>query len=110
MRKYCLDLDLDFIGFPVLTPLPGTDLYHEVKDNLITTNYDYFDFFHTLLPSTLPLKEFYREMITLYKKSRSLKNQIKLMRKYRLRELPSLFRGYSNVLKRLATLDQDYAG
>ncbi len=26
---YCLDLGFNFIGFSVLTPLPGTDLYDE---------------------------------------------------------------------------------
>jgi len=108
LRKYCLDLDLNFIGFSVLTPLPGTDLYHEVKDRLISSNYDYFDFFHTLMPTTLSLRDFYRELTTLYKSSRSLKNRIKLMRKYPLRELPSLFRAYGDFLKRLNTLEQDY--
>lgn len=108
LRKYCLDLELDFIGFSVLTPLPGTDLYDDVKDKLINFNYDYFDFFHTLLPTTLPVKDFYNELVALYNGSRSLKNQIKLMRKYRLRELPSLFRIYGNFIKRLNTLAQDY--
>jgi radical SAM superfamily enzyme YgiQ (UPF0313 family) len=108
LRRYCLDLELPFIGFSVLTPLPGTDLYEEVKDRLITANYDYFDFFHTLLPTRLPLKDFYQELATLFKRSRSLKNQIKLMRKYRLRELPSLFRAYGDLLQRLQALAQDY--
>ncbi len=108
LREYCLDLDLSFIGFSVLTPLPGTDLYHEVKDRLITSNYDYFDFLHTLLPTALPIKNFYKEMTTLYKSSRSLRNRIKLMRKYRPWELPSLFRAYGDFLKRLNTLEQDY--
>ena len=109
LRQCCLDLDLSFIGFSVLTPLPGTDLYQEVKDQLITANYDYFDFFHTLLPTTLPLQDFYQELATLFKRSRSLKNQIRLMRKYRLRELPSLFKAYGQLMGRLKTLAQDYA-
>jgi radical SAM superfamily enzyme YgiQ (UPF0313 family) len=108
LRKYCLSLQLDFIGFSVLTPLPGTDLYNDVKDRLINVNYDYFDFFHTLLPTKLPIKDFYNELIALYNGSRSLKNQIKLMRKYRLLELPSLFRIYGDFIKRLKTLEQDY--
>lgn len=108
LRQCCLDLDLSFIGFSVLTPLPGTDLYHEVRDQLINTNYDYFDFFHTLLPTTLPLQDFYQELATLFQRSRSLKNQIRLMRKYRLRELPSLFKAYGQLLRRLKTLAQDY--
>jgi radical SAM superfamily enzyme YgiQ (UPF0313 family) len=108
LQKYCLGLELDFIGFSVLTPLPGTDLYNDVKDRLINVNYDYFDFFHTLLPTKLPIKDFYNELIALYNGSRSLKNQIKLMRKYRLLELPSLFRIYGDFIKRLKTLKQDY--
>jgi hopanoid C-3 methylase len=108
LRNYCLDLDLNFIGFPVLTPLPGTDLYNEVKDRLLTSNYDYFDFFHTLLPTTLPMGDFYRELTTLYKRSRSLNNRIKFMRKYPFRELPSLFKAYGDFMKRLDSLEEDY--
>jgi radical SAM superfamily enzyme YgiQ (UPF0313 family) len=108
LRQRCLDLDLSFIGFSVLTPLPGTDLYQEVKDRLITVDYDYFDFFHTLLPTTLPLQDFYRELADLFQRSRSLKNQIRLMRKYRLRELPALFKAYGSLMKRVKTLALDY--
>jgi radical SAM superfamily enzyme YgiQ (UPF0313 family) len=108
LRHYCLDLDLDFIGFPVLTPLPGTDLYNEVKDKLLTSNYDYFDFFHTLLPTTLPMGDFYKELTSLYKRSRPLKNRIKFMRKYPFRELPSLFKAYGDFMKRLGSLEEDY--
>lgn len=108
LRQYCLDLNLNFIGFPVLTPLPGTDLYQEVKEKLISSNYDYFDFFHTLLPTSLPLRDFYRELAILYKRSRSLKNQLKFLGKYPLREWPSLFRAYGDFMKRLNALEQDY--
>lgn len=108
LRKYCLDLDLDFIGFSVLTPLPGTDLYQEVKGKLISSNYDYFDFFHALTQTTLPMKQFYSELTNLYKTSRSLTSRIKLMRKYPIWKLPSLFKAYADFLKRLNTLEQDY--
>jgi len=108
LREYCLSLDLDFIGFSVLTPLPGTDLYEEVKDRLITFNYDHFDFIHTLLPTTLPMREFYKEFAMLYKKGRSMKNQFKLLRKYPLREIPHLFRFYNRFMKQLGTIHQDY--
>ena len=74
----------------------------------MTSNYDYFDFFHALLPTALPIRDFYKELTSLYKGSRSMKNKINLMRKYPLRELPSLFRAYGNFLKWLDNLDQDY--
>ena len=109
LRECALELDLNFIGFSVLTPLPGTDFYNEVKDSLITHNYDYFDFFHPLTPTKLLIKDFYSELAALYKRSRSRKNQLKLLRKYPLRELPSLFRAFSNFFRRLETLKEDYA-
>ena len=68
LRTYVRKLKLDFAGFAVLTPLPGTDLFKEVESNLITRNYDFFDFIHTVLPTKLSLKEFYKEYLNLYKK------------------------------------------
>jgi hypothetical protein len=88
--------------------LPGTDLYEEVRDRLITPDYDFVDFFHTLLPTSLPKDEFYRELAALYRRSWPVKNQIRLARKYRLRELPSLFRAYGAFMKRLQSLARDY--
>lgn len=50
-RKYWRELGLSFATFSLLTPLPGTDFYEEVKNRLVNCNYDHFDFFHTLLPT-----------------------------------------------------------
>lgn len=108
LRKHCFSLGLDFIGFSVLTPLPGTDLYEETKDDLISTNYDFVDFFHTLLPTKLPVQEFYKELVRLYKRSRPIKNQFKLLRKYPLRELPALLKKHRYFIERLKTLEKDY--
>jgi radical SAM superfamily enzyme YgiQ (UPF0313 family) len=76
-RQYCRDLGLNFAGFAVLTPLPGTDFYEEVKDQLITSNYDLFDFLHTVLPPTLSLKQFYEEY---YQLSRNAVSPMKGLR------------------------------
>lgn len=107
-RKYCLGLDLDFIGFSVLTPLPGTDLYEEVKDRLITRNYDHCDFFHVHTPTRLPIKEFYGEYIRLFTGARSVPNQFAFLRKYPLKEWPSLFRYYHKFLGELRNIQNDY--
>jgi radical SAM superfamily enzyme YgiQ (UPF0313 family) len=90
LRKYCRQLQLCFASFAVLTPLPGTDLYHEVRDQMIQHNYDYFDFIHTLLPTKLPLKQFYEEYYNLYTKGISLRNQLSHLSKFPLAELPGL--------------------
>ena len=48
-------------GFSVLTPLPGTDLWDEVKDQVTTDDWELFDIVHAVLPTQLPLDEFYEE-------------------------------------------------
>ncbi len=109
-RKYCQNLGLDFATFSVLTPLPSTDLYGEVKDKLITHNYDYFDFFHTLLPTTLPLKEYYEELYYLYKKAIPLSKGILSLKKYPLKEIPSLLKRSNRILRQIRNAYRDYNG
>jgi radical SAM superfamily enzyme YgiQ (UPF0313 family) len=107
-RQYCLGLNLNYASFAVLTPLPGTDLYEEVKDYLITHDYDYFDFIHTLIPPTLPMDEFYEEYYQLYRKSISPSNQLSLLRKFPWRELPSTLVKSYRWYRRLRTAHLDY--
>jgi len=109
-RDYCRNLRLNFATFSVLTPLPGTDLYEKVKDQLITHNYDYFDFLHTLLPTTLPLKEFYRELYELYKKSVPLHSWISFIRKFPLVEIPSILKISNRVFNQIRNAYKDYDG
>ena len=54
-------------GFSVLTPLPGTDLWDEVKDDVTTHDWELFDIAHAVLPTKLPLDEFYAEYAGLWK-------------------------------------------
>ncbi len=53
-------------GFSVLTPLPGTDLWDEVQDKVVTDDWELFDIVHTVLPTKMPLDEFYREYAGLW--------------------------------------------
>lgn len=43
-----------------LTPLPGTDLYNEYKDRLMTDHREVFDLAHFVVPTALPQPELYR--------------------------------------------------
>jgi radical SAM superfamily enzyme YgiQ (UPF0313 family) len=81
-------LGLPFAGFTVLTPVPGTGFYNEVKDQLITNDYDLFDFHHAVLPTHLPLKEFYREMERLKKTSNPIA-YLMFLRKFSFRQAAS---------------------
>ena len=53
-------------GFSVLTPLPGTDLWNQVKGEVTTEDWELFDIVHAVLPTHLPLNEFYEEYSRLW--------------------------------------------
>lgn len=69
LARYVKRKRIKYISYSVLTPLPGTMFYEEVKDRMISGEYDLFDFKHTLLPTTLPLERFYRELAVLFMKT-----------------------------------------
>jgi len=53
-------------GFSILTPLPGTDLWDTVKQQVTTRNWEMYDIVHAILPTKLPLEEFYTEYSALW--------------------------------------------
>jgi radical SAM superfamily enzyme YgiQ (UPF0313 family) len=55
--------------FSVLTPLPGTELFSQLKSRLTTVNYEFFDLLHAVLPTSLPIQEFYHQFTNLYKQA-----------------------------------------
>lgn len=108
LGRYCRDLELSFATFAVLTPLPGTELYQQVESQLITHNYDYFDFIHTLLPTRLPLREFYREYARLFTSAFTLKSQWSLLRKFPVGEIPGTLARSLRVQGQLKGAYRDY--
>jgi radical SAM superfamily enzyme YgiQ (UPF0313 family) len=107
-RQYCRGLGLSFPTFAVLTPLPGTDFYEEVKDRMLTHDYDFFDFIHTLLPTHLPLDQFYEEYYQLSTKAASPWQQLATVPKYNLRDLLVLQGRARRVYRRVRAAYGDY--
>lgn len=82
LGEYVRKSGVDKPTFSVLTPLPGTPLYEETKDQLLTNNYNLFDLTHMVLPSKLPLRKFYKEYSTLlYRRSMTLKRRIEMFKR-----------------------------
>jgi radical SAM superfamily enzyme YgiQ (UPF0313 family) len=77
LSEYVEENNLTHPVFTILSPFPGTDLYDTVKDTLITEGFELIDFFHTVLPTRLPLDEFYEEFLGLYRRAYPLKKFIK---------------------------------
>ncbi len=66
LRQYVERLRIRTTQFTVLTPLPGTDLFAQVKESIVTRNHELFDGLHAVLPTKLPLPDFYNELSKLY--------------------------------------------
>ncbi len=107
-RQYCRDLELKYAGFAVLTPLPGTDLYEDTKSRMLTCNYDYFDFIHTVLPTALPLQEFYKEYSLLLRKAVTIGRQIAFIQRYPWKEIPSTLLKAFRIYRQIKNAYLDY--
>ncbi|UCD23742.1 MAG: cobalamin-dependent protein [Gemmatimonadota bacterium] len=108
LRRYCRSLRLDYPSFAVLTPLPGTDLYDEVKEELITHNYDYFDFIHTLLPTRSTMKSFYKSYAWLINTVLPPRQKISFLRKFPVREIGPILGRSIRIQRRIKNAWKDY--
>jgi hopanoid C-3 methylase len=63
VREWCLEMP-DVINISVNTPYPGTESWITDGRRLQTRDYRLFDIQHAVLPTRLPLEEFYRELVT----------------------------------------------
>ncbi len=73
LYQYVKKADLFQPVFTVLTPYPGTDLYSEKRGKIIIRDFDFYDVVHSVFPTRLDRKEFYREIERLYIKCYSFR-------------------------------------
>ncbi|MFH2060965.1 MAG: radical SAM protein [Pseudomonadota bacterium] len=66
LRAYVRKNNIQSPSFPVLTPYPGTALFEEVKDQLLTYDFSKYDQNHSVIPTKLPPKIFYEELSKMY--------------------------------------------
>ncbi|MEK7872109.1 MAG: radical SAM protein, partial [Nitrospirota bacterium] len=108
LAGYIRELRLKFPRIFVLTPLPGTGYYEEVKDKLITKDTDLIDFVHTHIKTSLPLKTFYYEYARLCLRSLSLVSVVKFLFKFRFLDiLPTIYKIWK-VRRRIRLAYLDY--
>ncbi|MBO0804672.1 MAG: hopanoid C-3 methylase HpnR [Nocardiopsaceae bacterium] len=53
----------EIVHLTVMTPYPGTEIWHTESRRLTTRDYRLFDIQHAVVPTTLPLEEFYRQLV-----------------------------------------------
>ena len=62
MREWCLEVP-EIVNISVNTPYPGTETGCTEARRLATRDYRLFDIQHAVLPTKLPLPEFYAELV-----------------------------------------------
>ena len=62
VREFALSVP-EIVHLTVMTPYPGTEIWHTESRRLTTRDYRLFDIQHAVVPTTLPLQEFYRELV-----------------------------------------------
>ena len=107
VRNWALSVP-EIVHLTVNTPYPGTEIWFTGSRSLTTLDYRLFDVQHAVLPTRLPLKKFYEELV---------KTQSVLNRKHLgLRALAQAFglaaslafRGQTNFLRMLWKFNQVY--
>jgi hypothetical protein len=75
-----------------------------VKETLLTEGFELMDFFHTVLPTRLPLDEFYEEFVGLYRRAYPFKKFIKSVAQGKAVLSPRMIFMNFKVRKRMASL------
>ncbi|HWB52280.1 MAG TPA: hopanoid C-3 methylase HpnR, partial [Stellaceae bacterium] len=62
VREWCVEQP-EIINISVNTPYPGTESWLTEERRLVSRDYRLFDIQHSVLPTRLPLNEFYEELV-----------------------------------------------
>ncbi|SAK54275.1 radical SAM domain-containing protein [Caballeronia temeraria] len=62
VRQWCLDIP-EIVNISVNTPYPGTEIWLREERRLTSLDYRLYDIQHAVLPTRLPLPEFYAELV-----------------------------------------------
>ena len=62
VRQWCMDIP-EIVNISVNTPYPGTESWHTESRKIQTRDYRLFDIQHAVLPTKMPLPEFYAELV-----------------------------------------------
>jgi magnesium-protoporphyrin IX monomethyl ester (oxidative) cyclase len=62
VRQWCLEVP-EVVNISINTPYPGTETWVTESRRLQTRDYRLFDIQHCVLPTRLPLEEFYKELV-----------------------------------------------
>jgi len=96
--RFISDMGLYYVNISPLTPMPGTDIWPEWASSVTVppSAHGLWDLSHVVLPTRLPLKTYYRELLWLYVRTAL---DPRRARQHAQRTLPSIFsRNYVRLI------------
>jgi len=107
LSEYVERMGLTHPTFTILSPFPGTELFRERYDELITHDYRLFDFFHTVFPTKLPLNEFYEEFANLYARAYSFEKYKQIEGSGKFASTDEQFANMLKIINKIENLVED---
>lgn len=108
LQAYVRRLKHKYATFTVMTPLPGTRLHAEREGVLLSRKPELCDMMHALLPTTLPLPEFYEEFARLWTNAVPFYRIIPTLARFGPRGMLQRMRLFGVILKKIRLAYQDY--
>jgi radical SAM superfamily enzyme YgiQ (UPF0313 family) len=62
LADYANSHRVTYAGYTILTPMPGTVLYEQMRDQIIDHDLSKYNFFNSVMKTTLPLEKFYENV------------------------------------------------
>ncbi|HVN71002.1 MAG TPA: radical SAM protein [Desulfomonilia bacterium] len=108
LLAYVRKMKHKYFIFTVLTPLPGTELHDTRGNELLSLKPELYDLLHTVLPTTLPLQEFYKEFANLWKKALPLYKVVPRVFRFGLHGMLLHIRLFNRFLRKIKLMHLDY--
>ena len=108
LLAYVRKMKHKYATFTVMTPLPGTELHDTRESELLSRKPELYDMLHTLLPTTLPLQDFYTEFANLWIKAVPFYRVLPTLLRFGLHGMLIRIKLFSRVLEKFKTLHLDY--
>jgi hopanoid C-3 methylase HpnR len=107
VREWCMDIP-EMVNLSVNTPYPGTETWFTESRRLTTRDYRMFDIQHAVLPTTLPLAEFYEELVATQRVLARKHLGFAALRDTARIAMKNLLRGQTNFIRMLWKFDSVY--
>lgn len=108
LRAYVRRLKHRYATFTVMTPLPGTRLHAEREQELLSRKPELYDMIHALLPTSLPLPDFYEELAQLWTKAVPFYRVLPTLARFGPHGLLQRLSLFGAFLKRIRSAHLDY--